>query len=144
MKTQEVKEKFVELRARDWSFAKIAEELEVSKPTLIEWARELDQEISNLKAIELETLQEKYYLQKAQKIELYGEQLKKIKAALDERIEKRDLKDLKTGELFKLFLEYMDRLEAERVPTKFVVQEKNNMLEPMDFEQEVFVEFEAS
>ena len=120
MKTTEQKEKFIELRAQNLSFQKIAEELAISKPILIEWSKELNNEIANLKAIELEALQEKYYMQKKQKIEIYGQQLEKIKEELGTRLENSELKDVKTEQLFKLFLEYMDRLEAERVPVESV------------------------
>ena len=110
MKTTEQKEKFVELRAKNLSFDKIAKKLNVSKPTLIEWSQELNQEIANMKAIELEAIQEKYYMQKKQKIKLYGKQLEKIKEELEARLENNELKDVKTEQLFKLFFEYMDRL----------------------------------
>lgn len=51
MKDQETKERFVELRAKGWSFDRIARELKVSKQTLINWSRELALQIGNLKAI---------------------------------------------------------------------------------------------
>ena len=61
MKDQETKEGFVELRAKGWSFDRIAQELRVSKQTLINWRREFALQISNLKAIELEALREKFF-----------------------------------------------------------------------------------
>ena len=122
MKTTEQKEKFVELRAKNWSFKKIAKQLGISKPTLIKWSKELNQKIANMKAIELEAIQEKYYMQKKQKIKLYGKQLEKIKEELEARLENNELKDVKTEQLFKLFFEYMDRLEFERVPVEFIAE----------------------
>jgi hypothetical protein len=122
MKTTEQKEKFVELRAKSWSFKKIAEKLNISKPTLVEWSKELNQEIANMKAIELEALQEKYFLQKKQKIELYGEQLEKIKKELDTRLENNEIKEMKIGELFKLFFDYMDKLEGEKIQVEFFTE----------------------
>ncbi|MBT2601832.1 hypothetical protein ABWK46_13160 [Peribacillus frigoritolerans] len=41
------KAQFIELRAKEVPYEKIAQELEVSKPTLIKWGRELETEISN-------------------------------------------------------------------------------------------------
>jgi transcriptional regulator with XRE-family HTH domain len=122
VKTTEQKEKFVELRAKNWSFKKIAKQLGISKPTLIKWSKELNQKIANMKAIELEAIQEKYYMQKKQKIEIYGQQLEKIKEELEARLENNELKDVKTEQLFKLFFEYMDRLEFERVPVEFIAE----------------------
>jgi transposase len=45
MKTNNEKEKFIELRARGLSFSKIAEEIGVSKPILIKWNSELRKEM---------------------------------------------------------------------------------------------------
>ena len=47
MKDLQTKEKFIELRARGLSFNKIAEEIEVSKPTLLKWSSEFSEEIAN-------------------------------------------------------------------------------------------------
>jgi len=58
MKDTETKTRFVELRAQGLSFAKIAEEIGVSKQSLIAWSKDLRLEIENLKQIELEALRE--------------------------------------------------------------------------------------
>ncbi|MHB1003933.1 MAG: hypothetical protein ACYC5A_02630 [Thermoleophilia bacterium] len=79
------KERFVELRAQGLSFAKIAEELEVSKPTLIKWSRELQEDIANLRAIEREALLEKHLALKDKRLELLGEQASRIKEELGGR-----------------------------------------------------------
>jgi transcriptional regulator with XRE-family HTH domain len=133
VKTTEQKEKFVELRAKNWSFKKIVKQLGISKPTLIKWSKELNQKIANMKAIELEAIQEKYYMQKKQKIKLYGKQLEKIKEELEARLENNELKDVKTEQLFKLFFEYMDRLEFERVPVEFIAERSFEEMELDNF-----------
>ena len=51
-------QRFVQLRCESWSFARIAEELNVSKPTLIKWSRKLQYDIQNQRAIHLEALRE--------------------------------------------------------------------------------------
>jgi orotate phosphoribosyltransferase-like protein len=56
MKDVSVKGRFVELRARGWSFDRVAKELKVSKQALINWSRELALEIRNRRAIEHEAL----------------------------------------------------------------------------------------
>lgn len=115
MEDLETKERFIELRAKGLSFDKIAQELKVSKQTLINWSKELSLEISNLRAVELETLQEKYYALKEKRIELFGEKLKVIKEELD----KRDLKDVPTDKLFDLLMKYATSLKQEEVETIF-------------------------
>ncbi len=55
----EKQQQFVHLRAEGWSFARIAQQLEISKPTPINWRRKFQFEIQNQRAILLEHLQEK-------------------------------------------------------------------------------------
>ena len=56
MKTQDKRLRFVELRAAGWSFSKIATELSVSKSTLVEWSRDLAEDIANLRVVETDAL----------------------------------------------------------------------------------------
>jgi transcriptional regulator with XRE-family HTH domain len=56
MKDQSVKEEFLKLRAKGWSFNRIAKQLGVSKPTLLAWSRDFALEIRNQKALEHENL----------------------------------------------------------------------------------------
>ena len=72
MESIDIKERFIELRAKGYSFEKIAKELGKAKQTLIDWSKELQDEIANVKALELEALYEKFYLLKESKITNYG------------------------------------------------------------------------
>ena len=72
-------------------------------------------EISNLKATELETLQEKYYMKKEKKITLFGEKLIKLIKELD----KRDLSEIPTEKLFDLMIKYSNYLNQEDVELVF-------------------------
>jgi len=69
MKDNETRQKFIELRAKGSSFNKIAKELNVSKSKLIAWSKEHLMEIENLKAVELESLQEQFYMTQKARIE---------------------------------------------------------------------------
>ncbi len=84
---EEQKSRFIHLRAKGYSFARIAKELGVAKSTLSNWNQELEEEIARTRALELEALQEEYYLLKEGRIKLLGEQLK----AIQEEIANRDL-----------------------------------------------------
>ena len=53
-------QRFIELRARGATYARIMTELDASKPTLIAWSRKFQFQIQNLKAIELEALRERW------------------------------------------------------------------------------------
>lgn len=105
----ETKERFIELRAKGWSFDKIAKELDRAKQTLINWSKELEDEIANLKALELEALYEKHYLLKENRIETFGAMLTKIK----KEVESRDLSDVPTDKLLDLFLKYNSQIKEE-------------------------------
>jgi len=48
MKNNEVKQKFIELRASGLSFDKISKELDTSKVTLMKWEKEFSQEIKQI------------------------------------------------------------------------------------------------
>jgi hypothetical protein len=111
MELLETKERFIELRAKGWSFDKIAKEIGKAKQTLIDWSKELEDEIANLKALELEALYEKHYLLKENRIETFGEMLTKIKT----EVESRDLSDVPTDKLLDLFLKYNSQVKEEIV-----------------------------
>ena len=110
---EEQKSRFIHLRAKGLSYAKIAKELKVSTSTLSNWNQELLEEISQAKALELEALQEEYFMLKEGRIRLLGGQLK----ALQTEIGKRDLSKIKTDKLMELQLRYFDELKTEYVAT---------------------------
>lgn len=102
MEIIETKRRFIELRAKGYSFDKIAKELGKAKQTLLDWSRDLDQEIAQAKALELDSLYESYSLYKEARLKTLGEILSKLKKEVD----KRDLIDLPTDRLLDLFLKY--------------------------------------
>ena len=125
VKNTELKQKFIELRARGLSFDKIAGELHVSKPTLITWSRELAETIKNYSAIEREALQEQYLISRKARVELLGGLLKTIK----DELASRDLKDVPTHKLFELLLKYAVNLKDDEMPLEFSeASETRNLL----------------
>jgi len=115
METLETKNKFIELRAKGYSFDKIAKELGIAKQTLIDWSREFKNQIANLKAFELEVLQEKYFLSKKNRLETFGSLLGSIK----KEIINRDLSDVPTDKLLDLFLKFSIQIEKENISPVF-------------------------
>jgi DNA-binding XRE family transcriptional regulator len=115
MKPQKTKERFIELRAKGLSFDKIAKDLKLSKQTLIDWSKELQSEIANLKALELDTLYEEYYLLKENRLQTFGTMLNKIK----KEVESRDLSEVPTDKLLDLFLKYNSQLKEELIEPTF-------------------------
>lgn len=110
---EQKKSQFVQLRAKGLSYAKIAKELKVSTSTLTNWNQELQEEIAHAKAMELEALQEEYFILKEGRIKLLGDQLK----AIQEEISSRDLSKVSTERLIDLQLRYFGELKSEYVAT---------------------------
>ena len=120
MESIDIKERFIELRAKGYSFDKIAKELSKAKQTLIDWSKELQDEIANVKALELEALYEKYYLLKESKITNYGAILSKITTELKDR----DFSKVNTGQLLELYLLYFEKLSQEIIEPVFKSSEE--------------------
>ncbi|HLD51000.1 hypothetical protein A3K34_02300 [candidate division WWE3 bacterium RIFOXYC1_FULL_40_10] len=106
MENIEIKQKFVELRAKGNSFQKIADELGVTKQTLINWSKDLQTDIRNMKALELDSLLTKYKMTQECQIELYGELLEKITA----EVKSRSLQDLSTDKLFSAYFKLFENI----------------------------------
>lgn len=115
MKDNLQKGRFIELRAQGKSFSAIAEEIDVSKPTLIAWSRELGEHIQNLKAINDETLMEKYRLTKEREIKTLSHQLD----AVEKELANRSLADLPTEKLYGVLFKLMDEARREHKPLTF-------------------------
>jgi len=120
MELLETKEQFIELRAKGHSYDSIAKKLGKAKQTLIDWGKELQDEVANLRALELDSLYEKYYLYKEARLKAYGELLNKIRAELV----KRDLSDIATDKLLDLYLKYESQVREEIVEPIFKSQEE--------------------
>lgn len=100
METTATKQKFITLRAQGYSFDKIARQMKKTKATLVNWAKEFEEEINNLKALELEALYEKHYLLKEHRLKSLGSLLKKAETEL----EKRDFKEIPTDKLIDVYV----------------------------------------
>jgi transposase len=110
MKSIEVKEQFIQLRAEGLSYQAIAETLKVSKQTLIEWSKDCQIEIHNFKSVRLEGLYEQYCATKEARIKLIGELLEKVRVELCGR----DLSKVRTEWLYDIALKLTDAQNKER------------------------------
>lgn len=113
-----VKLRVIELRAEGLSFANIAKEANVSKQTAVDIIRDNIEEVQTLQAIEMEALID------ASKVNQRGriEQLSELHTRLREEIAKRDLSDVPTDKLIKLYLNTSDTLKGEVTPSTTAVQ----------------------
>lgn len=105
----ELKEQFILLRAKGYSYTKIARRLKVAIKTLVNWNKELSNEIGELEKIQFEKLFEQYSVMKQGRIKLLGTQLKDI----EEELKKRDYSDVRTDKLIELKLQVYEALINE-------------------------------
>ena len=110
-KTLDEKQQFIELRAKGYSYQKIADELAISKPTLIDWSKDeqTSKDIHNQRTLYLDELQEKYAMTKRHRIAMFGEVLSRAKAELD----KRDLSEMSTDKLITMVIKLSDTLRQD-------------------------------
>ncbi|MGZ4964400.1 MAG: hypothetical protein ACXWJB_15570 [Limisphaerales bacterium] len=98
MINQEIQQRFILMRSQGSTFAHIAQQLNVSRGTLVNWSRKFQFEIKNLRAMELEDLQDKLIATRERRARALGDQLKLVEAEL----KKRDISQLSTNRLFSL------------------------------------------
>jgi len=110
----ELKHQFVELRAKGWSYSRIAKKLKVSKSTLSNWRSELEADIASLRAMELEALYERYWMLKEGRIRQIGGQVK----AIIKELKSTNLSEVSTEKLLDLLLKFYDVLQSEYTEPK--------------------------
>lgn len=110
-KTVEEVEKFIELRARGLSFQKIAEELQVSKPTLLKWEREQEGRLSEARGVQLQAILEKYNVMRLARSEAFSSLLSSTLQEIQKRGE--SLGELSTEKLVSLALTLEGRVQKE-------------------------------
>jgi len=94
----DTKNQFLELRARGWSLARIAERLKVAQRTLVDWNRQEHEQIRALRAIELEALQEKILATREQELTRLKQELDRLETELA----KRTVEYVSTENLYRL------------------------------------------
>lgn len=139
MKSNDVKMQFVEFRARGLSYDNIAKELGVAKGTLIEWSKQYENDIANLKAIEMEMLQEQYFIAKRARIEIMGELAIRVKGELAER----ELTDVSTEKLIDLFLKTIGQLKQEEIEIEFRVEKQVSLDDMLDGLDKTLIKWKA-
>ena len=115
MQDEKTVQRFIELRASGWTYARLMAELTVSKPTLIAWSRKFQYQIQNLKAIEMEALRERWLNSTATRVTALGEQLQKV----EEELARRDMGGLTTPQLHGLARSLRRQIEQATGPVQF-------------------------
>jgi transposase-like protein len=107
MKDTDKQKKFIELRAKNYSFQRISDKIGVSKPTLFKWDKKFSHEIDTLNSIELEGLYQEYMTTTKQRVEYLG----KLHQKLIKELQNRELTDVKTDKLLEMIIKTSNELE---------------------------------
>jgi transcriptional regulator len=94
----DTKSQFLELRAKGWSLARIAEHLKSAQRTLVDWNRQEHEQIRTLRAIELEALQEKILSTREHELLRLKQELDR----LEQELTKRSVEVVSTENLYRL------------------------------------------
>lgn len=108
----EIKEQFVILRAENKSYSQIIKQLSISKSSCIKLSKELNSEIAQARADNLQKLYNTYSMTKEARIKNLGKTLKSI----DKALEAVDFTALSPKDLLELKLKYSNALQEEYIP----------------------------
>ncbi len=108
------KQEFIKLRAQGYSLIKISKELNKTRQTLASWHNELQEEVSNAKAIELEALFEECLLTKEYRVKNLSALLDKISKELDKRV----FDEVSTEKLVEIKMKLSEQLKSEYIEPK--------------------------
>lgn len=112
-KTNEDVEKFLQLRASGWSFDRIAAEINVSKPVLLKWSKDYQQELDQESYYELQNIIASHNIMRMHRIAAISEMLAAALAEVRRRAEDGRLVDMATDKLINMVLTLETRLERE-------------------------------
>ena len=115
MHDEQTVQRFIQLRSQGWPFARIATELNVSKPTLINWSRKHQFQIQNLRAVELEAAADQWLSSVSDRLNSLGQQLRKVEAELATR----DIKALSTPQLYAMARTLRRQIQQTAGPVQF-------------------------
>lgn len=119
MKGETEKNRFIELRLKGLSYEKIAEELKVSKQTLISWNAKYQKDIDQLRLIQYDSLLTQY--NEIGKVRF--EELLKLKNRILEELQNRDLSEVKSIDLVTMFERIDNRIMTIKESVKCETEE---------------------
>ena len=128
MHDSEAHHRFIDLRAQGRSLARIADELHVSKRTLIAWQRKFREEIADLKSVELEALQDKVLASHEAELSHLADQLARVDSVLG----KRKIEYVSTEFLFGMAASLRSQIRKQRVVPVFSASPSGDPPEPPD------------
>lgn len=112
-KTNDDVEKFLQLRAQGWSFDRIAAEINVSKPVLLKWSKQYQQELDQQSYFELQNIIASHNIMRMHRMAAIAKMLGAALVEVETRAQDGKLSDMATDKLINLVLTLETRLEKE-------------------------------
>lgn len=122
MTNTDLKQQFITLRAKGYSLEKIAKQIGKCRQTLSNWNFDLQEEIANAKAIELEALFDECFVTKEHRVK----ELSLLLSKVNKELEKRDLSMLSDDKLIDLKLKIGNQLKEEFVEPNIISESEIN------------------
>jgi hypothetical protein len=115
MHTQDTKDRFIELRVRGWSLARIAAEIGVTPRTCIAWQKQFKTDIEDLQTAHREALEERIF-------NTHEEEMTRLASLLnsvDRILAEKSLQTLPPTDLFRLMIALRKEIRQNRQVPKF-------------------------
>jgi len=111
--TKEEKSKFIELRAKGWSYDKISSEMNISKPTLLKINGDLFTEVKEAQLFETEAIVEQYGLMRKERLKIHCNALKKAMGEFKKKVEEQDFEEMPIEKLYTFIEQLEKRVEKD-------------------------------
>lgn len=111
--TKEEKSKFIELRAKGWSYDKISSEMNISKPTLLKLNGDLFTEVKEAQLFETEAIVEQYGLMRKERLKIHCNALKKAMGEFKKKVEEQDFEEMPIEKLYTFIEQLEKRIEKD-------------------------------
>lgn len=135
MKTEEQRQRFVELRSSGHSLTSISKEIGVSRPTLSKWLVELENDIETFRYHLHEAMIERYRLGRAKRLE----SLVLLMERIEGEMAGRNLSEMSIRDLFLLKAEVQADIKSELEGCKLHTGEKGNFIREMWNHEEAII-----
>jgi transposase-like protein len=109
VKDQEAVQKFIELRSQGLSYARIAAQIDVARSTLVNWSRQHQHLIQNLRTIDWEEFLDRTLASKQERVQALSDQLRR----LETEMAARELGSIPTPRLLSMAEQLRRRLDRE-------------------------------
>jgi len=126
MYSDKTKAEFILLRSEGWSISRIANHLDISRPTLVKWNEQYHFAIKSFRAVELEALQHSI-LEKHQEDLAH---LAKQQKAIVKELCKRKLDDVPTEKLFRIDSLLREEIQKTRAAALLIQEDSTYIPQP--------------